>query len=482
MRKASPWIQVGRYIAVTLLALIVVLVFRRWLRVNQTTVALTFLVLILVAATRWRLAISVYLSILFTGLYNFFFLPPVGKLTITDPQNWLTLFAFLATSVLVSHLSASEHRQAEQSRARREEIERLYEFSQQMLMQQDPHDVARAVPSLIAHVFHVQGVGLYLKEGDSAYYSDPENALVPLVDLKQMAQSADANPRQMEGVRILPLTLGMRSAGALAITYGQYSDEMYDAIGSMVAIALERASALERFARVEAAREGERLRTALLDSITHELRTPLTAIRAAATSLVSQHALSPGERQEMFAIVDEESVRLDRLIGQAVEMAQLDSTSIQVERKPRHIRDVIDLAIDDLRTLLRDHPVTVNIGESLPAIPMDRELVRRVLRHLLENSAKYSAKGSAIEIESHLDNYRLLVLVTDHGPGIDPADLQFIFDKFYRGSRQRERVQGTGMGLAIAKAILHAHGGGIEVVSRPGTGTTFTAWLPAADS
>ena len=234
---ASPWVRIYRYLAVTIVAASMVVIFRRWFHVNQTTVALTFLILVLGVATRWRLAYSVYLSILCTIFYNFFFLPPIGKLTISDPQNWITLFAFLATSVLVSHLSANEHRQAELSEARREEVERLYEFSQQILLLEDPRGIARMAPSLIARVFPLRAVGLYLSDHDSVHYSDPHSVLMQNVDVKQVAQSPDTLRSTAADIRILPLTLGMRSVGAMAVSPGNFSDEMYEAIGSIVAIA-----------------------------------------------------------------------------------------------------------------------------------------------------------------------------------------------------------------------------------------------------
>jgi two-component system, OmpR family, sensor histidine kinase KdpD len=252
---------------------------------------------------------------------------------------------------------------------------------------------------------------------------------------------------------------------------------LYDAIANLLAIALERAAALDRFSRVEAAREGERLRTALIDSVTHELRTPLTAIRAAVTSLSSQTALEEDERREMLAIIDEESVRLDKLIGQVVEMAQLDSDSIEVRLVPQPLEEIVDTVLEDCHALLRGRPVQIDIPSDLPPLSLDRELIRRVLRHLLENAARYSPPGSPVAIKAAQDADRLHISVTDHGPGIDERDQPYIFDKFYRASRHR-LMHGTGMGLAIARAILRALGGGIDVVSRPGDGATFTFWVP----
>jgi two-component system sensor histidine kinase KdpD len=479
MKIDAPLLRLAaaRYAIVTLVAFLIVGVYRRVAHVNQTTVALTFLVLVLVVATRWRLAYSVYLSALCTLLYNFFFLPPIGTLTIADPQNWVTLAAFLAASVLVSHLADSERRAATQSEARRGEVERLFAFSEQLLLHDDLRELTRTAPSLIATVFKLRAVALYVREQGKAYYSDPGNELLPLDRLKLLADEPDAAVKTSPGIRLLPLALGMRSSGALAVTAAQYPDAMYEAIAGLMAIALERASALERFSHIEASREGERLRSALLDSVTHELRTPLTAIRAAATMLISQPALAEADRREMYAVVDEESARLDRLIGQAVEMAQLDSESLQVRARPQKLREVIDLALEDTRRLLKDRPVEVSVPEDQPPVAMDRELVRRVLRQLIENAAKYSPRSLPISLSSQLAEDRLLVTVSDRGPGIEESDQPFVFDKFFRG-KQRERVEGSGMGLAIAKAILRAHGGGIEVKSSPQAGTAFTFWLP----
>jgi two-component system, OmpR family, sensor histidine kinase KdpD len=467
-----------RYAVLTAAALLLVGLFRQVIPANQTTVAMSFLMLVLVTASRWRLAYSVYLSVLCALLYNFFFLPPVGQLTIADGRNWVALGAFLCCSVLVSHLSEREHQHAETAEARRREVERLYEFSQQLLLQEDLRGVGRATPSVAAAVFGFRAVALYVREEDAAYSSDPRNELLPLVDLKVAANQSEGGVTSRDGYFVIPLTLGMRSLGTLAVTEGGFSPQIYEAIGSLVAIALERAATVERSSRLEASRESERLRSALLDSVTHDLRTPLTAIRAAATTMVSQPDLAEAERGELAAVVDEESARLDRLIGQAVEMAQLDAEAVRIEARPQDVRDLIETTVEEMRPVLKDRVVEVEIAEDVLSAPMDRALVHRVLRHLMENAVKYSPAGSAIEVSAVRDEYRLLVTVADRGPGIEPGEQPFVFDKFFRGKTQRIGQAGTGMGLAIAKAIVEAHGGGIEVASGRGEGARFTFWLP----
>jgi two-component system sensor histidine kinase KdpD len=225
-------------------------------------------------------------------------------------------------------------------------------------------------------------------------------------------------------------------------------------------------------------RSGAALGDALLDSITHDLCTPLTAIRAVATLLMTEHGLTKEQTADMYAVMDEESVRLDRLIRQIIETARMDCTSIQIHLQPQSLRELIDLILEESRVWMRQHKVSILIPDTLPLLPMDRELVRRVLRHLLENAARYSPPGSLISIAGRIEDDRLLVTVVDEGPGIDAAEQPFIFERYFRGRNRNRQVQGTGMGLAIAKAMIEAHRGGIGVASSPGHGAEFTFWIP----
>jgi two-component system sensor histidine kinase KdpD len=482
-KNTASWYRpVIRFGGVTLAATSIVFVYRSLIHVNQTTVALTFLVLILIVASRWRLAYSIYLSLLCALFYNFFFLPPIGTFTINDPQNWTALAAFLCASILVSQLSESVHRQAAISESRRIQMEQLYTFSQQLLLHDDMRTLARVTPSIAANVFGFRAVALYIGEGDSTYYSDPGYELLPPLEMRKAALLADMAVTDIDGVQVLPLMLGMRSMGALAVREEEKSEGRLEAVGTLVAIALERVAALERTSHMEAARESERLRSALLDSVTHDLRTPLTSIRAAASTLVGHPQLPQPERAEMYSVIEEESSRLDTLIGKAIEMAQLDSHSIQVNPRPEKLRELVELSLEEARPLLRDRSVEVDIPLALPPVRMDRELVRRVLRHLIENAARYSPPWSPLRVSARIDDYRLLVSLEDEGPGIEDADQPYIFDKFFRGKHQKPGTSGNGMGLAIVKAIMTAHGGGIEVASRPGHGSIFTFWLPLGGS
>ena len=469
----------SRYVLLTVIAGVLVLIFHRVVHVNQTTVAFAFLIMVLLTAYRWRLAYSVYASILLTLLFNMFFLPPVGKLTITDPQNWVALAGFLCTSVLVSHLSDRERRHAETSEARRRDVDLLYKLSQKLLVQDDVKELGRSTPSIVASVFGFRAVALYVNATDAAFYSDPDQILLSSAEMRSTVADSDETVSTRDGVKLIQLRLGVRHAlGRLAVTDGGLTREMYEAIGSLVSVALERAVALERTSRLEAARESERLRSALVDSVTHDLRTPLTAIRAAATTLQNQPSIAEAERNDLIAVVEEESARLDRLIGQAVEMATLDSQSLRLQLRPVNVRELIELTVERALGSLQKHPVKIDVTEPFPDVSADRNLLERVLRHLLENASAYSRPGDPITISARIEGDRVLFTVADRGMGIDAEDLPFVFDKYFRGKKHNNRMKGTGMGLAIARAIMKIHQGGIAAESRLGEGSQFTFWIP----
>jgi len=287
------------------------------------------------------------------------------------------------------------------------------------------------------------------------------------------------------GFTVRTLMLGMRPVGAMGWRQSRLSHEVATAVSAQVAIVLARSIALEATARMEAAREGERLRTALIDSLTHELRTPLTSIRAAATTLLESEGMDEAGRMDLAAIVDEEAARLDSLIGEAVEMAEIDANVVQVHLAPQHPRALMELAVEESRKILASHRVTIaaEAGQEKEDEPawFDPHLLGRVLRHLLENAAAYTPPGSHITLSSNRAGDRLEFRVEDNGPGIDALDLPLIFEKFYRGKRGTITGKGSGMGLAIIRAILAAHGGGIEATSRPGNGTCFRFWVPLVE-
>jgi two-component system sensor histidine kinase KdpD len=266
--------------------------------------------------------------------------------------------------------------------------------------------------------------------------------------------------------------------GSLGLEGAVLSRETLEAVGSLIAISIERAGAVETLTRAEAARESEKLRSALLDSVTHEFRTPLTAIKLSVTTLLSPDPVTSDARQELLTVINEETDRLNRLVGEAAEMAQLDAQQVELRRESHNVRDMVDEALEKSKQGLAGRQVNIEIPQQLPPVRVDLERVAEVLVQLLENAVKYSPGGTPLTITAEQKGKMVSISVADRGPGIDDMEQPLVFEKFYRGRDQRYRVQGTGMGLAIAKAIVEAHGGTIGVTSQLGSGSVFYFTVP----
>jgi two-component system sensor histidine kinase KdpD len=475
-----PVLAVARFALAAFIVFCIVVLYFKYVHVNPTTVALSLLVAILVVSAAWGLRYAIPMSILSTLCFNFFFLPPVGTLTIADPQNWAALIAFLCTSLIASHLSERVRDEARESARRRKEVERLYRFSKRLLLTDNIVELLKMIPVHVVETFGVADAAIHLGAKDKVYRSGAEIQQLSSTELKTVSSTGEPIFDSEHKRALVPVSMGLRRLGSLGIAGDTLSRETLEAMSGLIAIAIERAGAVDTLMRNEASRESERLRSALLDSITHEFRTPLTSIKASVTSLKSEAEMNEEQRRDFVEIIDEESDRLNRLIGEAVEMARLDANEVKLELGPHRIGEAIERALEESRNTIADHPVEVRVPDNLPPAVMDVDWIKKVLQHLIENAAKYSAKGQPIFISGEVRNGRLITSVADRGMGIDDLERSMIFDKFYRGQSQRYRVQGTGMGLAIVKAIVEAHGGRIEVSSQLGNGSVFSFGLPVA--
>jgi len=455
---------------------LVVRLYTTVIQVNPTTVALTFLVSVLIVSALWGLRYALFTAFMAAAAFNYYFLPPTGTFTIADTQNWVALFAFLTTAVIASELSDRARKQADEAVGRRRELERLYSFSQQLLTADNVLQLLNAVPHHVVESFGVSAAVVYVPDKGNIYRSGID---VPELDVDQLKSIIARGEPMVDDARNLsytPLKMGVRTVGAIGVA-GNLSRQTLAAMGSLIAIAVERANAVETLARSEGAREGERLRSAILDSVTHEFRTPLTSIKASITSLLSTTGLSADDRQELMTVINEESDRLNRLVGEAAEVAQLESHEFQLDLQACRVLDLVQAAVGEVKQTLGKRPVEIRVPEET-TVRLDEDRIKEVLIQLLENAAKYSAPEAPIRITAELKGANLEVSVADQGAGIDDMEQELIFDKFYRGKNQRYRVQGTGMGLAIARAIVEAHGGKIGVTSQTGCGSVFYFLLP----
>jgi two-component system, OmpR family, sensor histidine kinase KdpD len=452
-----------------------------WVGADSTAAGMVFVVLVVWSATQAGIWLSLYVAVLCALSFDYFFLQPYHTLRLAGGQEWVAMVSFVACCLVVSRVAERARRQTKQAEQRREDVERLYELSQEMMLHEDGAGLIHDLPRLIHRIFALDGVVLYVCEQDVFYGSIADVPTSVQAGLRAMTLGQNPTIPLHSGYHTMALMLGLRPVGALGWRPALLSREVATAVSAQVAIVLARFIALEASARIEAAREGERLRTALIDSLTHELRTPLTSIRAAATTLLEAGGLDEPARLDLAKIVDEEASRLDLLIGDAVEMAEIDANVVQVHLVPQHARALLDQTVEESHKILASHRVSIDVdGEDEPAW-FDPHLLARVLRHLVENAARYTPQGSRITMKSWRTPESLEFSVEDNGPGIDSMDLPLIFEKFYRGKSVPRKSKGSGMGLAITRAILIAHGGGIEASSTPGKGARFHFWVPLVE-
>jgi len=470
-----------RFLGSAITVLVIVFAYFRWLHVNPATVGFTFLLVILFISAAWGLRYAIFTALLATIAYNYFFLPPLFKFTIADPQNWIALFAFLVTAVAASQLSERARRSAMHADQRRREVERLYFFSQQLWLNENVFGLLNAIPKHIVESFDVKGAALFLEAKQETYFFDERSRnLFPSSQLKAISDRGEPVLDRSNHNCYMPVRMGVRTVGAFGIAGCDLSRESLEAIGSLVAIAIERGNTVERLTKIEATRESDRLRSVLLDAVTHEFRTPLTAIKASAETLLSGAELDKPQTKDLLVVINQECDRLNRLVGEAGEVSQLDSHSLQFHLEKHQIREAIDDALKASQATLRGHELKITIPPNLPPVQMDVERITEVLTQLLDNAGKYSPPDTPIQITAELRDSAVVTSVADHGPGIDEMEQEMIFEKFYRGRNQRMLIQGTGMGLAIAKAIIELHGGKIGVMSQPGHGSVFYFSLPVA--
>jgi two-component system sensor histidine kinase KdpD len=473
----------------------VTLVYVKWLHVsNAATVSTTFLMIVLVVAATSRLWVAVVTSFVAMVTFNFFFLPPVGTLTIADPQNWVALFAFLAVSLVASNLSASARARAQEAMSRRDEQARLFDLSRDVLVTTESREAISMLARAIARRFDLEFVAITLPrsngwdvfEAGAATISLDRAQLTMALAAARSSLEFDAYARTYAGhrtmeaagrtVRLVPLRVGTKPIGLLAAAGRPVEAGTLDTLGGVVAIAIERAQFLEERKAAELTRQSEELKTALLASLGHDLRTPLTAIRVAATNIRSS-SMTDENRLEQSDLILAEVERLTRLFQNILDMARIDAGAVAAESRWTHPSELVEAALKQVEHAVRQQRVQVSVDQDLP-VRLDPRLTAAAVAQVLENAAQYAPPGSVIDIETRLSDEGLLIRVHDQGPGIAPADLPHLFERFYRGGTAKGRASGTGMGLWIARGLLAVEQGRMWAENGPDGGAQFTIVVP----
>src|SRR5262245_25227885 len=466
----------------------------RWVPVaNPTTIALTYLLVVLIVAAVARLSVAIVTSAMSVLLLNFFFLPPVGRFTIADPQNWIALLVFLAVSIVASNLSSVARQRTLEALQRRDEMARLFDLSRDILLTTDSREAIQQLTRFVARRFDLDYVAIALPRGADWQIVTTGSPPIEL-DREQLTLAVEGPGRTLEfdarertyaghrtvaadggEVRMVPLRLGIKPIGVLAAAGRPVEPGSLDALGGVVAIAIERVLLLEERKAAELSRQSDALKSALLASLGHDLRTPLTAIRVAATNLQASW-LGETERRDQSQVVLAEVERLTRLFEGILDMARIDAGAVATDVQWVHPAQIVESAREQVAHTVESHPVRVDVrAETL--VRLDPRLTAAALAHLLDNAAKYSPPSAPIEVDASLADGDLVIAVRDHGPGVSAADLPRLFDRFYRGA-QTSRVSGTGMGLSIVRGLLAVERGRVWAENCPEGGARFTIAVP----
>jgi two-component system, OmpR family, sensor histidine kinase KdpD len=490
----ANWIAYAGSLGFVTAACVVALVLRQAFAVSD--LALVFLVGVLASAVNYGLWPSLFACLVSVLAFNFFFLPPLYTFTIADPNNVVALFFFAVVAVIASNLMARLRAQAITAQHRARLTEELYLFSRRLAGAADLDDLLWATVHQIALLLKVRVVLLLPEDGRLALKAGfpPEDQLDE-ADLAAAQWCFDKNEPAGRGADTLPgakrLFTPMRTGRGAVGVIGIDSDRigpllmpeesrLLDSLSDQAALAIERIHLARDVATARLAAETDRLRQALLTSISHDLRTPLASIIGSASSLVAHgKEIDPPVRITLLRTIQEEAERLNRFIGNLLDMTRLESGSFAPRTSLVDLSDLVGAALQRAQRILSDHKIEIALEPGLPMLALDVVLMEQVLFNLLDNAAKYAPAGSTIAIGARRDGDNVLLEVADEGDGIPEADCERIFDKFFRVRRTDRQRVGTGLGLAICRGFVEAMGGTITAANRTDrSGAVFTLRLP----
>jgi two-component system sensor histidine kinase KdpD len=456
--------------------------------IKLPNISLVYVVPVLVAAARHGLVPSLWVSALAVAGYNFFFLPPLYQFTIADPANVLALFFFMFVAVAASALGTRTRAQAEAARREARTTAELYAFSRKIAGVIDLDDLLWTVVTQLARLMAAE-VAILMPEKSPAETGTlvlraafPPDSEFTEADLAAARWSWDAERPTGRGTDTLPggrwLFMPIRTSRSSIGVIGVLSKDetelpsparnLLEAVGNQAAVAIERVALAADIDQARLGAERERLRSAMLTSVSHDLRTPLASIQGALSSLKTyRDRYDEATREELVSTALSEAERLDRFVGNLLDMTRLDAGVLVPRRETIDVGDLVSTTLRRAAPLLKGHVVASTVPADLPVLSLDFVLAEQALFNILDNAAKYSATGGRIEVEARRGLAgRVEIVVRDEGPGIDPAALGRLFEKFYRADDGDRRRAGTGLGLAIAKGFIEVQGGTIAARNR----------------
>ncbi|MER9673020.1 MULTISPECIES: sensor histidine kinase KdpD [unclassified Mesorhizobium] len=454
--------------------------------------AVIFLIGVLTSAVTGGLWPALYACLISAIAFNYFFLEPRYTLTIEDPESIVALAVFLVVAVIASNLTARVQRQAVAARSRARATEDIYLFSKKLAGAGTLDDVLWATAFQIASMLKLRVVLLLPEDGTIAVKAGyPPDDTLAEADIAAARWAWEHNRAAGRGADTLPgakrLYLPLRTGRTAVGVVGLDNDKqgplltpeqqrLLDALADQAAVAIERIQLVADVDRAKLAAEADRLRSALLTSISHDLKTPLAAIMGAAGTLRDfEAALPEQDRTELLSTVLDEAERLNRFIANLLDMTKIESGTMEPNYAFHYLGDIVGSALHRARKIVREHKTEIDIPSDLPMLRVDPVLFEQVLFNLLDNAAKYAPPGSTIRLQAWADNGFIILQIMDEGPGIPPADLERVFDTFYRVRKGDQVRAGTGLGLSICRGFIEAMGGTLSAANRSDrSGAVFT--------
>jgi two-component system sensor histidine kinase KdpD len=461
------------------------------LELAETNLVMTYVLGVTVTSAWFGAGPGIMVSICGVLLFNFFFTTPYYTLIVDDTEYIVTFSVMLAISLLISELLSRIRQQAEEAQTRQRQTRDLYEFSRRLTGSAGPKNIVRVAEERLNELFQCPAVvltpGEHRKLTRETDRSTGENLGR---DIKDMAYESfrENEPRgrgtgseEMIDALIAPLVVTEDTLGVVVLLVGNRTlpdnqVQMIKTCATLIALALERDELAEETREMLLEVEVERMRSALLSSISHDLRTPLASIAGSAENL-HKRTLSTSTRENHIETIYEESRRMLRMVDNLLSMVRIESGNLEVDKEWHMIEDVIGSALNRLDETLGDRSVDIEIPDESLLVPLDGVLIEQVLINVINNAVNYTPEGTPIEISVETAGSQLMVKVADHGSGIDPEKTDELFRKFVRADDSSDG-QRTGLGLAISKAIVEAHSGSINASNRETGGAVFTFSLP----
>ncbi|OGO33487.1 MAG: hypothetical protein A2W35_18260 [Chloroflexi bacterium RBG_16_57_11] len=438
-------------------------------RFSASTVALLYLVPVLICTTFWGFWPGILSAFIAFLAYNFFFLLPYYTFIVHQTQDIIALVIFLGVAVLISQLVGRAKASLAMAVARESETTRLYEFSLGLAGVNDLDEIAGVIAHKTFDTMQPDRLVLRIK---------PTNLESPITIALPLEDVSAGKPDLVIPLETVRTFLGDLSLWLDRGRLAPSEERVLSTLAAQGALALERAALERAETRARVLEESDRLKSSLLSSVSHEFRTPLATIKASTTSLLSdQIPWESRDRKELLSVVDEETDYLNYLVGNLLDMSRIEAGALKPNRQWNILSEIVEGVITRMHRVLREYRLEVDIPEQLPLVPVDYIQMEQVFTNLLHNSAKYAPAGSTIQVSARRqDGDSLMVMVKNEGPQVAPDHLERIFDKFYRVT-EPEKVSGTGLGLSICKGVIEAHGGRIWAKNLP-NGFAFIFKLP----